>query len=332
MMLPFFLPVGGSLLAGLWKKIKKKFGKGITFLVVPNSYGSVKSIAIPFPVIILILLIIIFNVLVFVGFTTQVREIYHIRKEIWNKDLQIARLKREQKEIQPTLEKSKQILEELNRLKMERAKLMNTWKSIQQKGGRLNASASRSTSVRVPQYTLVNATQEKNMTALAELHSSLEQLERFINEEQKEQEILHKQLLAYEVKLDHTPSSWPVASRKITSWFGNRYHPVYRQYRYHSGIDIQAGYGSKVTSAADGVVSFAGYQGGYGYTVIIDHGYGYQTLYAHNSKILVRKGQRVEKGQLICYSGNSGTSTGPHLHFEVRVGGKVVNPMLYLRN
>lgn len=321
-----------TILAGFWKKIKKRFGKGFTFLVVPNSYGSVKSLVVPFPILIFIILVIVFNIYVFIGFTTQIGQIYQIRKEIWNKDMQIARLKREQREIQPTLEKSNQIIEELNRLKTERAKIMSTWKAIQQKGGRLNTSVSRSTGVRIPQYAFVNLNEGQQLTDLAELNANLEQLEQFISEEQTEQEILYKQLLAYEIKLDHTPSQWPVASRKVTSWFGNRYHPVYRQYRYHSGIDIKASYGSKVTSAADGVVSFAGYQGGYGYTVIVDHGYGYQTLYAHNSKIVVRKGQRVEKGQLICYSGNSGTSTGPHLHFEVRNGGKTVNPVLYLRN
>jgi len=319
-----------TFLAGLLKKIKKKFGKGFTFLVVPNSYGSVKSIVVPFPILVLIALVIVFNIFVCIGFTTQVGQIYQIRKEIWDKDMQIARLKREQKEIQPTLETSLQIVEELNRLKAERAKLMSTWKNIQQKGGRLNSSVSRSTSVRIPQYTLISPNEK--LTTLEELNVNLEQLERFIREEQQEQDNLHKQLLAYEVKLDHTPSRWPVDSRKITSWFGSRYHPVYRQYRYHSGIDIKVGYGTKVASAADGVVSFAGYKGGYGYTVIIDHGYGYQTLYAHNYKILVRKGQKVEKGQLISYSGNSGTSTGPHLHFEVHVGGKTVNPILYLKN
>lgn len=122
---------------------------------------------------------------------------------------------------------------------------------------------------------------------------------------------------------------WPT-SGPITSPFGWRTHPIFGTSRYHSGIDIGADYGDSVVAADGGVVIYADWMGGYGKAVIIDHGGGISTLYAHNSELLVAEGQRVAKGQLISRVGSTGYSTGPHLHFEVREGGSPVNPMGYL--
>lgn len=317
------------------KYIKKRFGKGFTFLMVPNSSGAVKSVAIPFPVLILIAAIIVFNILIFAGFTTQVWQIYRFRQEIWEKDTRIARLLSEQKEVQPTLKRSYEIAEELSQLKAERAKMVSTLKSIQQKGGRVSNTASRGVSLRVPNYEMLTpegATEGDLTTSLEQLNHNLGQLREFIQQESSAQSELYKEMVAFEIRLDHTPSRWPISSRVITSGFGNRFHPVYKRYRFHSGIDIRTNIGSKVHATADGVVTYAGYRGGYGYAVVVSHGYGYNTLYAHNSKLVVQRGDKVKKGQLLCYSGNSGTSTGPHLHYEVQVNGKPVNPVMFLRN
>ena len=116
---------------------------------------------------------------------------------------------------------------------------------------------------------------------------------------------------------------WPARGR-LTSRFG------WRRWRHHDGIDIAAPYGTPVTAARDGVVAFAGWYQAYGKALIIDHGNGLQTLYGHNSRLLVRSGQRVTKGQLIAKVGSPGRSTGPHLHFEVRINGRPVNPIKYL--
>jgi murein DD-endopeptidase MepM/ murein hydrolase activator NlpD len=97
--------------------------------------------------------------------------------------------------------------------------------------------------------------------------------------------------------------------------------------KFHAGVDIAVAYGREVKSAADGVVSFAGTQGGYGHTVVVDHGGGRQTRYAHLSEPLVRQGDRVAEGQVVGKSGNSGRSTGPHLHFEMLVNGRAVDPL-----
>ena len=122
---------------------------------------------------------------------------------------------------------------------------------------------------------------------------------------------------------------WP-AEGPITSPFGWRTHPIFGTQRLHTGIDIGADYGDSVLAADGGVVIEADWLGGYGNAVIIDHGNGISTLYAHNSQLLVSEGQSVAKGQTISRVGSTGYSTGPHLHFEVRQNGTPVNPLDYL--
>ncbi len=121
----------------------------------------------------------------------------------------------------------------------------------------------------------------------------------------------------------------------ITSTFGWRVHPIFHSRRFHSGIDFGAGRGTPIHAADGGTVIHAGWQGGYGKAVIINHGssrgHNLSTLYGHMSRVAVRAGQHVSKGQVVGYVGSTGFSTGPHLHFEVRQNGKPVNPMGFLR-
>ena len=118
----------------------------------------------------------------------------------------------------------------------------------------------------------------------------------------------------------------PVAGR-ITSRFGTRVHPIFRFARFHSGIDFGAAWGSPIVAAADGMVVGAGWAGGYGQQVRVAHGNGILTTYSHMSTIAAAPGTPVRQGQVIGYVGSTGTSTGPHLHFEVRVGGRAVDPL-----
>lgn len=125
---------------------------------------------------------------------------------------------------------------------------------------------------------------------------------------------------------------WPAPSYTyISSPFGYRIHPVYGTKKYHSGLDLAAPGGSPILAAANGTVKFSGWNGGYGYCVIIDHGSGIQTLYGHSSKLLVSVGQSVSRGQTIALVGTTGTSTGNHLHFEVLNNGSPTDPMPYLK-
>ncbi len=118
----------------------------------------------------------------------------------------------------------------------------------------------------------------------------------------------------------------PVAGH-ITSGFGMRYHPILHYMRFHSGIDFGAAWGSPIVAAADGKVIAAGWSGGYGREVEVAHGSGIVSLYGHMSSIVASPGETVRQGQVIGYVGSSGLSTGPHVHFEVKVNGKPVDPM-----
>ena len=126
-----------------------------------------------------------------------------------------------------------------------------------------------------------------------------------------------------------TPRGWPVEGR-ITSPHGRREHPKSGDDEFHSGVDIAADPGMPVRATADGIVSFSGWSGGSGNLVVIEHGFRFSTFYAHNKMVSVKVGQKVKRGDIICYTGSTGNSTGPHLHYEVWREGRPVNPGSYL--
>ena len=124
--------------------------------------------------------------------------------------------------------------------------------------------------------------------------------------------------------------SFPVHGR-LTSPFGMRRHPIFKVVSFHSGVDLAAPYGTAIMASDTGRVIFNGWYGGYGKVVIVDHGMDYSTLYAHLSRASASRGQTIIKGQIVGYEGQTGYSTGPHLHFEVRKNGRPQNPLNYLR-
>jgi len=131
--------------------------------------------------------------------------------------------------------------------------------------------------------------------------------------------------------LDRGTFIWPLVNYgRISSGFGYRTHPMYRRRLWHSGIDLTAGYGTPIRAARSGRVISCGWNGGYGKAVVLRHDNGFQTIYGHCSKTYVKRNQYVKKGQTIATVGSTGISTGPHLHFEVRKGGRAVNPLRYL--
>ena len=129
------------------------------------------------------------------------------------------------------------------------------------------------------------------------------------------------------------PALLPIEISKFRTLgpFGMRIHPVYGGYRHHNGVDLGGRTGDPIYAAGDGFVSFTGRNGGYGINVVVDHGFGYQTRYAHLSKMLVTNGQWVKRGELIAEMGSTGTSTSSHLHYEVIYRGQVVNPAPYFQ-
>ncbi|MFN0061395.1 MAG: M23 family metallopeptidase [Myxococcaceae bacterium] len=129
--------------------------------------------------------------------------------------------------------------------------------------------------------------------------------------------------------LASTPSIWP-SRGWVTSDFGHRQDPYTSERVQHQGLDIAAPHGKEVNSPSDGTVIFAGLEGGYGNVLVIDHGYGIKTRYGHLAKIDVKAGERVKRGQAVAAVGNTGRSTGPHLHYEVRVNGVPQNPRKFI--
>ncbi len=128
----------------------------------------------------------------------------------------------------------------------------------------------------------------------------------------------------------HIPSTHPVPGAELCSGFGYRIDPIDKTVRMHEGIDLSASRGTPVYATADGVVVYADWNMGYGYTIDIDHGYGFLTRYAHLSKIQVREGEMVKRGQIIGRVGATGRAVAPHLHYEVHVAGIKVNPVEYI--
>jgi murein DD-endopeptidase MepM/ murein hydrolase activator NlpD len=132
------------------------------------------------------------------------------------------------------------------------------------------------------------------------------------------------------------PAIQPISNKNLkrqASGFGWRTHPIYKTQEFHPGMDFSAPSGTEIYATGDGIVERADAKAqGYGNHVVIDHGYGYKTLYGHMLKFTVRYGQKVKRGQLIGYVGNTGLSTGPHVHYEVIKGDKKINPVNYYYN
>jgi murein DD-endopeptidase MepM/ murein hydrolase activator NlpD len=164
---------------------------------------------------------------------------------------------------------------------------------------------------------------------IAELKAVLNYLNDANNKEDELFAELSKTREELENYLDHLPTLWPTEGI-IESGFGRRLHPVYRWYHDHTGVDIGGKSGNPIYATASGTVIFAGKNGGYGNCVDISHGNGLVTRYAHCSKILVKKWQTVKVGQEIAKVGQTGTATGPHLHFEILLNNNPINPTIFI--
>lgn len=162
-----------------------------------------------------------------------------------------------------------------------------------------------------------------------DLLKQLDDLDKKVKTQEKEARSLKSYFEDQQALLASAPSIWPVRGW-VTSDFSVRLDPYTGERVNHEGLDVAAAIGTKVRAPADGTVVFAGVEGGYGRVVVIDHGYGLKTRYGHLSKAEVRVGDKVRRGQTIASVGNSGRSTGPHLHYEVRVNGVADNPRKFI--
>jgi murein DD-endopeptidase MepM/ murein hydrolase activator NlpD len=166
--------------------------------------------------------------------------------------------------------------------------------------------------------------------AAQELTDVLASLEQHLVDRERQLVILETFISARELTAVTVPDGSPVPGAWISSYFGRRVDPFTGVKAFHSGIDFAAAMGTSARAVAPGVVTWAGERSGYGQLVEINHGNGYVTRYAHNSKLLVKVGDRIAKGQVVSSVGSTGRSTGPHLHFEVLKNGEQIDPLKFV--
>lgn len=176
----------------------------------------------------------------------------------------------------------------------------------------------------------------KHSDLVAELHKKVDQVSKAIYVQSKSFDAVLDLAQNKEEMLAHIPAIQPVANKnlkRMASGYGNRIHPVYKTKKMHWGMDFSAPKGCEVYATGDGKIEkVKRSKRGYGNQVKIDHGYGYKTFYAHLNKYIVKRGQKVKRGDLIGYVGSTGTSTAPHLHYEVTKNKRKVNPVNYYFN
>ena len=177
--------------------------------------------------------------------------------------------------------------------------------------------------------------QMTNSQLTADLALKVDMLEKELYVQAKSYDEILELTKTKEIRMENIPSIQPVMNKdlkRVASGYGMRIDPVYHVRRFHQGMDFTAPTGTEIFATGNAKVEFAGWKQGYGNTVILDHGYGYKTLYAHCYKVLVRRGQKVRRSDVIALVGNTGKSTGPHLHYEVRLNGRAVDPRNYYFN
>jgi murein DD-endopeptidase MepM/ murein hydrolase activator NlpD len=179
------------------------------------------------------------------------------------------------------------------------------------------------------QKALAEGEQAEHEQLVDRLYQDLQQLEREVALRAESLEAVTTYLNQQKDRLAATPSIWPTQGY-VSSRFGSRISPFTGRQQQHTGIDVAAQRGTPILAAADGVVTFSGKLAGYGRAIVITHGFGFKTFYGHNQENKVRKGQQVKRGQAIGTVGNSGYSTGSHVHYEVIVDGAPVDPLKYI--
>lgn len=300
--------------------------KYFTLIVVPDATAKFRQIKVPYYFthaliitgIILLLAVPIVSYLMVRSYQnmTQIStELPKIRKETRDQKFLIERYERDISELRQMI----------SRLKLANKKLMlmagvDTTASSQINFGGVGGG--------IDTDELSSIIQETEETMLQKIDHLAKLKEAALNQEELSQRLMEffqdqKTLLA------STPSIWPVKGW-VTSGFGMRKSPFTGRKTMHAGIDIATRTGTPIAAPADGVVSFSGRKGSFGKVLVIDHGYGYNTFYGHCSSLKKKVGERVKRGDVIAYVGNTGRSTGPHLHYEVRVNGVPTNPTKYI--
>ncbi|BCJ86562.1 M23 family metallopeptidase [Effusibacillus dendaii] len=307
----------------------KQLFKPFTLMVIPHSGKQVRSISISKQLIALVA----FSIFLVGGgsgyFLYKFSEYRRSSQELNQYKAETERIRNEYDSMADTAEAMKQKLDSLQKLENDlRAKngLPQLPDNSQTDGGKGGVLQSRSGLKRPTLILNKEALDQLNKETDQRIESA-KQILTTIEQQEAEQQAEETQKQDKEA---HTPTIWPTGSRTISSDFGYRLDPFDNTYSLHTGLDIAGSYGSPVQATADGVITEAGWDGGYGICIMVDHGNGIVTRYGHLSAVDVKTGQTVKKGDTIGRIGSTGRSTGPHLHYEITVSGNLVNPVKYL--
>lgn len=299
MVINFIITIGGVCLSSIKHLYSNKKSSTYTLMIIPGKYGISKSLIIPRWLILasfsILLCIVTVLTLFFSNYSTVKKQ---NTKNI--KDMEILKQQNitQKQELKSYEDIEEELLNKLEKLKEIEDKLKK----------RLNSNSETKTSIAM---------------VITSSHLNLQEVDEHINS-------LYSMIDDYDKKMSEEkriPHILPCFGR-ISSYFGTRTNPVSRgRSEVHHGIDITNSYKTPIKASADGIVEYAGWLSGYGYAVIINHQNGYESLYGHNSKLLVKKNQSVKRGQTISLMGSTGRSTGTHVHFEVRLNGNPINPL-----
>lgn len=324
------------------RKVKKT--EKFTVMIIPDAHSEVKSFKFPRWIVygtasFLVISLMVFGYFAFTygDYKITKSENYRLKQVNNSQAVELAELEKETLQALKKLQDISEMDTKIREMVGLQEKVDNSIVSRSQGGVGLttrNISVFSGTS----SYELTNDTNMNNWKATGSGDSSVDAIRKRLNQINyliEEQEAALEELEDDVVKrldyLEAIPNQWPIKGR-ITSKFGWRKNPFNgRAMEFHEGLDIAASYGSAVRAAGEGKVTFAGWKPAYGYTVVINHGYGYISQYAHNSKLAVKIGQRVKSGEIIARVGSTGRSTGPHVDYRISYKGKWIDPLTILK-
>ena len=296
-------------------------------MIVPNKKGAISSVHIPYLIFILFFILFGINLHYLFRYPFRISEIWKLERYIYDLRQIVSKQDKELRKLDPCLKATQAMEGNLNESNRFYAEMETAYDRLRNRKVGTRAPVCRE--VHLPGYQLSSADQE--FSKLEVLNRNLACLDEEVTATGSALDSLLAKYKAYDRQMDFTPTIWPLTrDRRISSGFGYRRHPIYNRLIKHDGLDIPTRTGTPVRATAEGKVTIARARGGYGLLVEIDHGYGCRTRYGHNSRMIVTTGQWVKKGQVIAYAGNTGTSTGSHVHYEVRINNVPVNPRPYL--
>jgi murein DD-endopeptidase MepM/ murein hydrolase activator NlpD len=301
--------------------ILRKLNRTYSIVIIPNSNDSVKRISVKAPFIKFFAVLALISAITIPLFCNLSADATEQAKANESLEKQVQAL-------------SRTILEQNDTLKLSNDQFQSlqtsdaTIKSQIQDFARMFADITEDYATKSSRGTSAKSTSNA-IQDIIKLSSLVDNLNKNLNKDDTLSKELQKSKETLNKFVDSIPTFVP-AKGTITSPFGRRRHPILRIRLNHNGVDIDSPKGAPIMAAASGEVIYSGYSSGFGYHVIIDHKNGYETTYAHCSKLIAKVGDLVDKGQKIALVGSTGLSTGPHLHFELKINGTVVDPTQYI--